>query len=70
MVSITKSQKKAEKEEIINNMIYEWDRQPGEPAKALFQSLFYWMPPCDEERLEAVYADVFSFNPCFIGCRL
>ena len=33
-----------------------------------FQSLFWWMPPCDPTIV--VFADTqLSFNPCFDGCR-
>lgn len=33
MVAITKLQKKVEKETILNEMVYNWDRQPGETEK-------------------------------------
>lgn len=41
MIPITKSQREAAKQKIIDDMAYPWDRQPGEPEKAFKMFLRY-----------------------------
>lgn len=41
MILVTKSQREAAKQKIIDNMAYPWDRQPGEPERAFKLFLRY-----------------------------